>query len=366
MFNTPKFDKLFKLMKKKGIDAVAVGPSGNLEYMIGFNPGGCERLQALVITSEQKAFYICNDIYKEDMRQWIDPATPLYSWNDSQGWHSTFKKALDDFELNGRRIALGESIRGVDLLDMTHLLACEFINGIELFEEFRIIKSEDDLDKMRVAARMADDVMEEMTRFIRPGMTEKEIKTRICDLFIQKGADSISFPPIVASGSNNSRPHYCGDSRIISEKDIIILDIGCKYKGYCSDTSRTFFVGDILEEEEKIYHIVKQAQEAAVNFTREGVTSGEVDRKAREIIEAAGYGPYFLNRTGHGIGYDVHEAPDIKGNSPRILERGMAFSIEPGIYLPGRFGMRVEDIVIINHRGATEVLNTFTKEIIVL
>jgi Xaa-Pro aminopeptidase len=366
MFNLIKQTKLFSLMEKRGVDAVVIGPSNTLEYTIGFNPGGCERFQALVITRKKQYFYICNLIYAEDMRRWFPKDTPFYVWDDAHTVHDTLKTAFEDFKLDGRRIAVGDGIPAVDLIEMQALFSCTFINGRDLLEEIRIIKTEQDLDRMRTASRMADGVMEDLTRFIRPGMTEREIKVKIEDLFEQKGAQGLAFTPIVACGSNNSRPHYSGDSGVISERDVLLLDFGCRYQGYCSDTSRTFFIGDISEQEKKIYTIVKEAQAAAVLSAREGVPCRDVDRQARTVIEGHDMGHYFLNRTGHGIGFDVHEAPYINGYNSRPLERGMAFSVEPGICIPGRVGMRVEDIVIINLEGETEVLNQFTRDILII
>ncbi len=366
MFDLSKIDKLFTLMKKKDFYAVVIGPSNTLEFLTGFNPLGCERFQALFITCERQYFYICNLIYAEDMKRWFDRTASFYVWNDGQGFHETLKKAILDFGLADKRIALGESIRAVDLIEMKSLFSCEFINGVGLLEELRIIKTEQDLDKMRRAARIADEVMDDLTRFIRPGMTEKEIKVKIEDLFIEKGADGLSFTPIVACGSNNSRPHYRGDTGILAKKDVLLLDFGCRFQGFCSDISRTFFIGGISKEEERIYTIAKAAQEAAVSAAKEGARCCDVDQKAREYIERQGMGHYFLNRTGHGIGFDVHEAPYINGNNERLLEKGMVFSIEPGICIPEKVGMRVEDIVAINHQGETEVLNQFTRAVVII
>ena len=366
MFDPLKIDKLFRLLKARHLDGVLIGPSNNLEYVTGFNPGGCERFQALVLTQEKKYFYICNLIYAEDMQRWFPKTTPFYVWSDAQTFHDTLKTAFDDFALDKKRIAVGESIRGVDLIEMEALFSAEFINGTDLLEELRVIKTEKDLEKMRVAARMADEVMEDLTGFITPGMTEKKIKNRIEVLFLEKGAQGLSFPPIVACGSNNSRPHYSGDSGIIAEKDVLLLDFGCRYKGYCSDMSRTFFIGDISAEEKQLYDIVQTAQMAAVASAKEGVRCCDIDKRARQVIARGGYGDNFLNRTGHGIGFDVHEAPYINGYNPRRLERGMAFSVEPGICIPGKVGMRIEDIVAINHQGQTEVLNQFTRDIVII
>lgn len=366
MFDPLKIDKLFRLMKERSLDAVLIGPSNNLEYMTGFNPGGCERFQALVLTQEKQYFYICNLIYAEDMKSWFPESAPFYVWSDAQTFHATLEKAITDFDLSGKRIAVGESIRAVDLIEMETLFSAEFINGVDLLEELRIIKTEQDLDKMRTAARMADEVMEDLTGFIKPGMSEKEIKIRIEDLFMAKGAQGLSFTPIVACGSNSSRPHYCGDSGIIAKKDVLLLDFGCRYHGYCSDMSRTFFIGGISEDEKQIYHAARKAQLAAVSYAKEGVPCCDIDQQARDYIEGQGYGDNFLNRTGHGIGFDVHEAPYISKTNSRRLEKGMAFSVEPGICIPGKVGMRVEDIVVINHQGETEVLNRFTRDIVII
>ncbi len=366
MFDLLKIDKLFKHMEERNLDAVAIGPSNNLEYMTGFNPGGCERFQCLFITRQRQYFYICNLIYAEDMKRWFPKNAPFFVWGDNKGVNDTLIKAFNYLNLAGKRIAIGESIRAVDLLDMNEMFSCEFVNGTDLLEELRIIKTQKDLDKMRIAARMADEVMDELTRFIKPGMTEKDIKIKIEDLFVQKGADGISFSPIVACGINSSRPHYCEDSGVIAKKDVVLLDFGCRFQGYCSDTSRTFFIGDISKEEKYIYSIAKEAYKRAVSFAKEGVPCCDVDKQARNYIEAKGLGEYFLNRTGHGIGFDVHEAPYINGFNSRPLERGMAFSVEPGISIPGKVGMRVEDIVVINHKGETEVLNKFTKDIVII
>jgi len=353
-------------MKNKNLDAVVIGPSNTLEFLTGFNPVGCERFQALFITCKRQYFYICNLIYAEDMKRWFEKTAPFYVWNDDQGFHETLKKAIVDFDLNNKRMALGESIRAADLIDMKALFPCEFVNGTDLLEELRIIKTEQDLNKMRMAACLADEVMDDLTRLIKPGMMEKEIKVKIEDLFIEKGADGLSFSPIVACGTNNSRPHYRENSGVIAKKDVLLLDFGCRYQGYCSDISRTFFIGYISKEEERIYTIAREAQAVAVLAAKEGARCCDVDREARKCIEGHGMGRYFLNRTGHGIGFDVHEAPYISGNNTRCLERGMVFSIEPGICVPGKVGMRVEDIVAINHQGETEVLNQFTREIVII
>jgi len=253
----------------------------------------------------------------------------------------------------------------VSILDIKNRINVNFVNGRPILEELRIIKSDEELENLRKAAAIADRVFEEILGYIKPGLQEKDIKEKIQELFIKNGAEGNSFNPIVASGPNSSKPHYNQYSRYIQEKDIIILDFGCKYKGLCSDMSRTVFVGGVTDEERKVYDIVYKAQDEGEKAVKEGVTAESVDAVSRNIIKEAGYGDYFLNRLGHGIGFSVHEAPDIKGGNKRVLEKGMAFSIEPGIYLPGRFGIRIENIMIIGKDGP-EAINKANKEIVVV
>ncbi|MFA6984471.1 MAG: M24 family metallopeptidase, partial [Sedimentibacter sp.] len=227
----------------------------------------------------------------------------------------------------------------------------------------RIIKNEEELDNLRMAARITDESYDELLKFIKPGIKEADIARKMNEIFKEKGADE-GFT-MVCSGPNSSYPHYNDDQRVIQEKDIIVLDWGCKYNNMCADMSRTIFVGGITEEERKVYEIVKASQEAGEKAAVKGAYIPDVDKASRDIIEKAGYGKYFFTRLGHGIGYSVHEAPDIKASNKRDLEEGMVFSIEPGIYLAGNFGIRIENIVAVTKDG-NEVLNKASKEIKVI
>ncbi len=361
-----KLEKLSSAMKSQDLDCIVIAPSGDMNYMIKFNPGGCERFQALFVCADKSFFYVSNKLYQEDMAAALEPETAMYVWDDSQTWHGAVKKAFQDHGLTSSVIGINDAVRGVDLLDFEDLFrGCEFRHAGPALDASRIIKTSDQISSMKKAALYADQVMEHLQSFIRPGITEKDIKDEILAQFAAKGA-APSFEPIVASGSNNSRPHYNRSDRIITKKDVIILDFGCMVNGFCSDTSRTYFVGSISPREKKIYSIVHKAFQAAADAVKQGVSAGEVDKKARQVIEAAGYGDCFINRTGHGIGMDVHEAPFIRGNSRQILEKGMAFSIEPGIYIPGEVGMRIEDIFIVNDQGLGESINQSSKEMIII
>ncbi|MPN23561.1 putative dipeptidase PepE [bioreactor metagenome] len=173
----------------------------------------------------------------------------------------------------------------------------------------------------------------------------------------------MSFNPIVASGPNGSMPHYSGGERVIGENDIVILDLGGRYKSYCSDTTRTLFTGTPTEEMKKVYEIVKRSQAAGEAAVRPGATGQDVDRAARQVIIDAGYGEFFFNRVGHGVGLAVHESPYMIEGNDVPLAPGNVFSVEPGIYLPGKFGVRIENLVAVRPDGSGEALNHFTREL---
>lgn len=364
MLNKKHAERLGELLRKGRIDVVIVGPSVDLYYLTGFNVHVCERFQAFFFQSDGQYYHISPQLYFEEAQTNLGHDTDIFMWRDSESFLDAIEAVNQKYGLEGRTIAINSAIRGIDLLDIQTKLKADFVNGNDLMETLRVRKDENEVEKLRKAAHIADEVVGEVIEYIKPGMTEKDIKEKIEELFTQKGV-CMAFNPIVASGPNSSMPHYCDDSRVIQEKDIIIMDLGCQYEDYCSDISRTVFVGGITEEEKKIYNIVLEANKTAEEKVKNGVTAEDVDKAARDVITREGYGENFLNRTGHGIGISVHEAPYIRTGNRQILEKGMSFSVEPGIYIPGKFGIRIEDIVVVGDKGA-DILNRFSKEIIVI
>lgn len=364
MLNKKHAERLGELLRKEGIDVVIVGPSVDLYYLTGFNVHVCERFQAFFFQSDGKYYHISPQLYFEEAQTNLGQDTDIFMWKDSENFLDAIEAVNQKYGLEGKTIAINSAIRGIDLIDIQTKLKADFVNGNDLMETLRVRKDESEVEKLRKAAHIADEVVGEVIEYIKPGMTEKDIKEKIEELFTQKGV-CMAFNPIVASGPNSSMPHYCDDSRVIQEKDIIIMDLGCQYEDYCSDISRTVFVGGITEEEKKIYNIVLEANKTAEEKVKNGVTAEDVDKAARDVITREGYGENFLNRTGHGIGISVHEAPYIRTGNRQILEKGMSFSVEPGIYIPGKFGIRIEDIVVVGDKGA-DILNRFSKEIIVI
>jgi D-alanyl-D-alanine dipeptidase len=223
------------------------------------------------------------------------------------------------------------------------------------------VKDDDELELLSRAARGADESFRHLTESRLEGLREEEVAVLLGSLLRENGHDSVAFT-IVGSGPNSASPHHEPGGRSIRAGDPIVLDFGGRVGGYCSDISRTVCVVEPPKDFEEIYEVVREAQEAAFQAVRPGVAASEVDAAARSVIEGAGYGERFIHRTGHGIGLEEHEAPWIAPDNDQKLEPGMCFSIEPGIYLEGRFGVRIEDIVTVTEDGATR-LNRASREL---
>lgn len=356
-------NKLVDILKKEKIDAILIAPSEEMEFIMGHNTHLCERFQALIIKNDGSYFYICNLLTQDEIQSVLGPDIKVYGWFDGDKFTDTVNKAFQEQGLIGKTVAVNSTERAFIILQIMEAMDVKFINGKPFLEDMRIIKDEEELENLRMAARITDESYDELLKFIRPGIKEADIAEKMKEIFKEKGADE-GFT-MVCSGPNSSYPHYNDDQRVIQEKDIIILDWGCKYKNMCADMSRTIFVGGITEEERKVYEIVRASQEAGEKAAVKGAYIPDVDKASRDIIQKSGYGRYFFTRLGHGIGYSVHEAPDIKASNERNLEKGMVFSIEPGIYIAGKFGMRIENIVAVTEDG-NEVLNKATKEIMIV
>lgn len=229
-------------------------------------------------------------------------------------------------------------------------------------EALRLIKSESELAIMQQAARITDECTAHLFDFIKPGMTEWDVVTEMTHFYMKRGCSGTSFDPIVASGTGSSMPHYKTGEKIISEGDVLLIDMGCVYKGYNSDLTRTFFVSYIDPELERVYHVVNEARRKAVEAARPGISAGELDSVARNHIADAGYGDYFGHSLGHGVGLDVHEAPRIKPEGDAVLRPGTVITIEPGIYLPGKGGVRIEDMIVITEESS-KLMTQYPRDI---
>ncbi len=251
---------------------------------------------------------------------------------------------LQDFEkkLNAKLVPMGAKING-----------------------FRAIKEEWELALMRKAQDITDRAFSEVLTRIKVGMTEKQLQAELIYCLLKNGGDGLSFDPVVVSGPNTSLPHGVAGDRVIQEGDFITMDFGAMYKGYCADMTRTVAVGYATEEMKEVYDTVLKAQEAAIAATRAGVTGKEIDGVARRIIAEAGYGQCFGHGYGHSLGMEVHEAPNCSPSGETIMRENMISSAEPGIYLPGKFGVRIEDVVIFTENGCENITHS-PKNLIII
>ena len=361
--NKTRIEKLGEHIKKANLGGMLICPSEELLYLTGSTPKMCKRFQGLFLCADGRMFYVCNILYGGEIENNYKGNIKVFTWIDGEPMTEIVRDALSEFGLLGQTLGTNYSAQAFNVLDIARDCNVKFINGLEVLEEARIIKTAAEVEDLRRAAGIADNAFTQVLGFIKPGLKEEDIFLFLCKSMQEAGG--INPWAIVASGPNSSYPHYSGLDRLIEKKDLMILDFGCTVNGMCSDMSRTVFVGGISDEEKKIYSIVKEAYEAAATIAVNGAFIPDIDKAARDIIAQAGYGKCFVNRVGHGIGYMIHEGPYIRKDNKRKLEPGMAFSIEPGIYLAGHLGMRIENIILTTETG-NEILNKSNKEIIIL
>jgi Xaa-Pro dipeptidase len=287
-----------------------------------------------------------------------------YSENPAD-WDSVFHKAVASLGLDGKKV--GVEPRQLRLLEFRHVKVgapeADFPDASEALASLRLRKDESEVEAMKRAVKVAQDALEATIPFIKVGLTEKDIAAELNVQLLKHGSESeIPFPPIVSAGPNSANPHASPSDRKLQHGDLLVVDWGATVDGYISDLTRTFAVGEVEPEFKKISEIVLKANEAGRAAGRPGVPCANVDKAARQVIEAAGYGKYFTHRTGHGIGMEGHEEPYMRGDNMQMLYPGMAYTVEPGIYLPERGGVRIEDNLIVTKDGV-DVLSDMPREL---
>jgi Xaa-Pro dipeptidase len=287
-------------------------------------------------------------------------AEPYFYNEDQSTWSNTFKSALSSSGLESGKV--GIIPRRLRMLEMQYLQNAapkvEFVSGQHIVNLLRMIKGDHELDLMEEAARIAECALAATLPAIKPGVTEKDIASRLVGRLLHSGSDpELPFFPIVAFGPNSANPHAFPTDRELKSGEVVLIDWGANMNGYFSDITRTFAMGDVNPELEKIAEFVRKANAAGRAAAKPGVKTKEVDAAARKVIEDAGYGKYFIHRTGHGLGREGHEEPHISQFDETILEPGMTFTIEPGIYLPNRGGVRIEDNVVVTKDGSRSLTN---------
>jgi D-alanyl-D-alanine dipeptidase len=344
------------------IDAVLVTPSADLVYLLGYDAMQLQRLTALIVSSARDPVLVVPEL--ERPRAAATPAGELVeivAWKDENGPYPTIAQRLND----PRKIAVADRMLAAHLLGLQATLPqSAFVSAAPVLGNLRVRKDPGEIDLLARAAAGADQAFQRILAQPFEGRTERHIAETLGNLLLETGHDSVSFG-IVGSGPNGASPHHVPGDRVIARGDLVVLDFGGRVGGYCSDTTRTVSVGEPSSQAREVHEVVRRAQEAAFHAVRPGIAAEEIDRAARRVIEEAGHGDAFIHRTGHGIGLEEHEEPYIVGGNKQLLEPGMCFSIEPGIYLEDRFGVRIEDIVVVTEDGAKS-LNEASRDLAVV
>ncbi|HEX2266938.1 MAG TPA: Xaa-Pro peptidase family protein [Actinomycetota bacterium] len=345
-----------------GLDGLILSPSPDLIYLAGYDAPLLERLTALVLRATADPVLIVPEL--ERPRAAYSPIGQLVEIRSR-------RDGEDAYELVRTLIGAGHAYGASDRMWAAHLLLLQeslpdakFVPTSTVLSPLRERKDEAEIELLRRAGQSADEAFARVSAEGLQGRSEREVARSLEEFLVATGTDAPAFT-IVGSGPNSASPHHEPGGRRIQSGDTVVLDFGGRVGGYCSDITRTVVVGERSPEVEEIHSIVREAQEAAFQSAGAGVPAQEVDRAARGVIEEAGYGDAFIHRTGHGIGLEEHEAPYIVAGNDEALEPGMCFSIEPGIYLEGRFGVRIEDIVAITADGPTR-LNDAPRELAIV
>lgn len=357
-----RLKKLQDQMERAGVHLTAIAPTSNMRYLLGFSPLADERLCLLLVAPDATRLVV-PELNADHME--AQAAMEGISWSDEAGPEGALVRALN--ELGGYRpgVLAADAAMRADVLLLLQKTAQpdRSISATDLMAALRVRKSASEMEALARAAAQADRAMMAGVETCVPGVTEREVAQTIARYFREDGAEEVH-ATLVASGPNSAFPHHEAGDRELQPGDTVVIDIVATLDGYNSDITRMVHLGDSSEELLEVYHTVREANQRGREAAQAGARACDVDRAARSVIEEAGYGPYFVHRTGHGLGMDVHEPPWISSTNTQTLEPGMVFSVEPGVYLPGRFGVRIEDIVAVTE-GPHRCLTGLDRDLIV-
>ena len=363
---TSRLERLHIILQKSHLDGLLVSHQPNISYLTGFKSS-----DSYLLITEKKVFFITDSRFYQQAISFFEGVKNKLSKAEKTYCSVEGLKV----ELSGRSVfatiaklagagrlkRLGFEARSLDVAQYYRikklLRKSHFIPTQEVVEDLRRVKEAGELSKIKKAVSIAVRALKYARKIIRPGLSEIEIVAELERFIRHQGARGSSFETIVASGENTAFPHHLTGKRKLKKCDCLLIDIGVDYDGYKSDLTRTFFLGKIPSKISKIYQIVLQAQIQAINKIKPGVRICEIDRSARQYIAKHGYGGFFAHNLGHGIGLEVHEQPAISANNNATTEAGMVFTVEPAVYLKGRFGIRIEDDVAVTRSGC-EVLSS--------
>lgn len=350
-----RVERLRKSLKENRLDSAIVFKPENRRYLSGFTG-----TSAYVVITEDRNLLITDFRYVKQASDQCKGFEIVKHTNDR-----TIYEILNGLGL--KKLGFEDTFVTVSQYNdfKDKLIGIELRPLKDTLNKLRVIKDQEEINEIRRAAEIADKTFEYICSVIKPGITEWEVALEIEGFMKKKGASGTSFDSIVASGIRSSMPHGVASHKVIEEGDFVTLDFGCIYNGYCSDMTRTIVVGKASEKQKEIYNIVLEAQEAALEAIKPGITGCDADKVARDIIESKGYGEYFGHGLGHGVGLEVHESPRLSPLGKDVLEANMIVTDEPGIYLPDFGGVRIEDLVVITENGC-ERLSKSPKHLIEL
>jgi Xaa-Pro dipeptidase len=360
-----RLDKLTASLRTSGLSAVALNPGPTLTYLTGVAFHLMERPVVLLVAADKDPVLILPELELPKVELFPYKIQAFAYGENPSEWNDVFRKATQSLGLDGKRI--GVEPRQMRLLEFSHIKAgapeADYPDASNVLSGLRLRKDQAEVDAMRKAVKIAQDALKATLPQIKIGMTEREVASELVMQLLKHGSDSeLPFAPIISAGPNAANPHASPSERKLQGGDLLVVDWGAAYGGYISDLTRTFAVGQVDDECMKIHKIVQESNAAGRAAGKPGVPCANVDKAARDVIEAAGYGKYFTHRTGHGIGMEGHEEPYMRGDNMQLLEPGMAFTVEPGIYLTNRNGVRIEDNVVVTETGA-DVLSDMPREI---
>ena len=353
-----RFDKIAAKLQQYDLDAMMVTSAPNRLYATGFRSSA-----GLALITADASYFFTDSRY-------IEAATKAITGGEvreTNRENPLSKLVADLIARHGiKRMGFEEQYMTVSELENTWKknLACELIPATALLTELRSVKDAEEVKTLIAAQRIAERALVEVLDFIKVGRTEKEIAAYLQYKMLSFGSEKNSFDPIVVSGPNSSLPHGVPTMKSVEAGDFITMDFGCVLGGYCSDMTRTVAVGHVTEEMDKVYHTVLNAQLAGIATAKAGITGKAVHEAAAKVIGDAGYGAYFGHGFGHGLGVEVHEQPGANLNNDKPLPVGAVISAEPGIYLPGKFGVRIEDVLVIEENGCLDIMEAPKKLLI--
>jgi Xaa-Pro dipeptidase len=363
---TNRQNRLIHALQTANLHALALNPGASLTYLTGLHFHLSERPVVAIFTLDQTIRLILPELEQAKLLDLSYPVQAYAYGEDPEHWQDSFRAAISAAGLESSRI--GVEPRQLRLLEFRLLqqaaAEADTISGETVLAGLRMIKDSSEIAAMRKAAQIAQTALDATLPFIRLAISEHDLAAELTLQLLRAGSDSeMPFAPIVSAGPNSANPHATPSTRLLQSGDLLVLDFGASHQGYLSDITRTFALGEIEAEYTHIAQVVLAANTASRGLGRPGITAHELDQAARSIITNAGYGAYFTHRTGHGLGLESHEEPYIRQGNLLVLEPGMTFTIEPGIYLTQRNGVRIEDDVVITEVGL-ESLTDYPREVI--